>query len=423
MCVRAVLRPILVLVVVVAAAGSSASSRGMPSRSTRPAPASRVVLGSSFHRVAGAHGVQASGAYVLLSTTVGDASQLFQPMGWTVTNTRTGAMTALDPRCQLISLGPPWVLMRCPSTSTSAGAAYDIQLYSLTNGTQQAVATIPGVPYCPFGPGTTEDECATPHSVGADWIRWEATCYHCAVTSSFQNITTGEVRDDPTNATTYPDLNSPVLARKTCPGVRVMRGDVLTPWGTLTPDGQFALVTGGEVNLFLERCRTRMRRQLVNESNPSNSVAWDAGAVVWQAVTGRLNGLFLPSLQAFTIPLPSAIVKPPGATEAAGASFVLSSTALYVTSDYDGTIWRTASPATLPVNTRRPTITRSGHTLTCRRGTWRRADHFSYAWRINGITRTDARSTLTIGAARRPRRVSCRVTGSNPDGTTTASSA
>jgi len=45
------------------------------------------------------------------------------------------------------------------------------------------VTPIPGVPYCPFGAGDTEDECATPDAVGADWIRWDATCYHCAVTS------------------------------------------------------------------------------------------------------------------------------------------------------------------------------------------------------------------------------------------------
>ena len=36
----------------------------------------------------------------------------------------------------------------------------------------------------------------------------------------FQNIQTGELRGDPTNATTFADLNSPALAQTTCPGVQ-----------------------------------------------------------------------------------------------------------------------------------------------------------------------------------------------------------
>jgi hypothetical protein len=423
-CVRAVVRSMLVLVVLVAAAGgSSAHASGASYRSARLVPASHVVLGSSFQQVTGANGVEASGDYLLLSTTVGDASQLFEQTGWTVINQRTGATTALDPQCELVSLGPPWVLMRCPSTSTPAGTSYEIVLYSLTNGTKQTVPPIPGVPYCPFGPGAAEDECATPYDVGADWIKWEATCYHCAITSYFQNIQTGEVRDDPTDATTYADLNSPTLAHKTCAGVRLLRGDFQTPWGSLSPDGQFALVTGSEVNAFLERCGTRMQRQLVNESSASSGVTWNAGAVVWQAVTTQLDGLFLPGLQTFTIPLPSAIVKPPGAAENTGAWFVLTSGTLYVKSDYDGTIWRTVSPTALPVNTRRPTVTRSGDTLTCKRGSWRQADRFSHAYLINGIAHRAARPALTIAKARRRRRISCSVTASNPDGATTASSA
>ena len=70
-----------------------------------------------------------------------------------------------------------------------------------------------------------------------DW--WVGTSYHHAPTEVyFQNIQTGELRGDPTNATTFADLNSPALAQTTCPGVQVMRngsyevyeGNGVTAW-------------------------------------------------------------------------------------------------------------------------------------------------------------------------------------------------
>ncbi len=168
-------------------------------------------------------------------------------------NDRTGTMTALDPRCDGDGLGAPWVLMSCPQSSDPYGP-YDVELYSLADGARQTVTPSPGVPYCRTPPGNISDECANPDAVGAYWIRWDATCYHCADTYLFQNIQTGELRDDPTNATTFADLNSPALAHKTCPGVRVMREfeDESTPWGSLTTYGQFALAIGtdGKGNIW-----------------------------------------------------------------------------------------------------------------------------------------------------------------------------
>ena len=52
---------------------------------------------------------------------------------------------------------------------------------------------------------------------------------------------------------------------------------------------------------------------------------------MWQAVPSHLSGLFLPSLQTFTIPLPSAIVKPPGSPQEVPVfGLTLTSHALYV---------------------------------------------------------------------------------------------
>ena len=221
------------------------------------------MLRTSFQPL-GAGGFWADGDYLLLSTTTDN----FQTTGWMVVNDRLGTTSALDPQCEVSGLGPPWVLMSCPLTSNPYGP-HDVELYSLADGTQQTVTPSPGVPYCASPPGM-EVECAYADAVGAYWIRWDASCYHGSVTSFFQNIQTGELRDDPRNATTFADLNSPALAHATCPGVRLVRENegYSMPWGSLTSYGQFALVIGSDSRglgaAYLERCGTRMRRLLAS---------------------------------------------------------------------------------------------------------------------------------------------------------------
>ena len=350
--------------------------------------------------------VFASGDYLL--TTVANS---FHPHGLApiVINDRLGTTTALDPSCDADALGPPWVLMSCPQSSDPYGP-YDVELYSLADGTRQTVTLSPGMPYCSSPPYDSEVRCSA-EAVGAYWIEWLAGSYHHLPTEVyFQNIQTGALRSEPTNATTFADLNSSGLAHTTCPGVRLMPNlytvyDGGTAWGSLTPYGQFALADA-ENGAFLERCGTNVRRLLTSRStNYSSALASNAGAIVWQAVPNHLSGLFLPSLQTFTIPLPSAIVKRPGSSEHTPVSALgLTSGALYVEDGSDGTLWRTASPSALPLNTSRPTLTLSASTLTCRRGSWRNADRFSYAWRVNGTAMEGAsKPRLTVGKARKRR--------------------
>jgi hypothetical protein len=409
-------RVVLVFVALVSCAAWAASATAMTShRSAGSAPAGSVVLADSFEPItAGAGSVTfwTSGNYLLLQNTIQNGTS----KGWSVINDQTGTTTSLDPQCNLEGLGPPWVLMSCPLASNPYGPG-DVELYSLTDGTRQTVTPSPGLPpQCPQP--DVETECAGAGAVGGDWIRWDATCYHCADTYLFQNINTGELRDDPTNATTFADLNLPALAHSTCSGVRLMRNldSYGMGWGSLTPDGQFALAIGTDNSVFLERCGTRMRRLLANGNTvASYALASNSSAIVWQAATSQLNGLFLPSLQTFTIPLPSAI----GLVGSLG----LTSGALYVSGFENGVVWRSASPTVLPFNTSRPTLTRSGSTLSCRRGRWRDADRFSYAWHVNGIANKAAKPRLALGKGRKRRRVSCSVTASNATGATTASSA
>ena len=328
--------------------------------------------------------------------------------GWVVINTRLRTRTALAPKCHVDALGPPWLVTACPVPSDPSGPP-DIELYSLADRTQQPITAGAGVPQCAWPPDMyVERRCASePDGVGADWIRWDASCYNCGDTSFFQNIETGEVRSDPTNATTFADLNSPALARRTCRGVRLIR-DFSNPagvrWGSVTQYGQWALVRGHNNSVTLERCGTRMRRVLVAGYS---AVASNPRVVVWQAWASHLNGLFLPSLQRFTLPLPSAIAKHGMAL----APLVLSSGAIHLRDGYYGTFWRAASPAALPQNRSRPSVTRSGSTLICSRGSWRKAHRFSYAWRVDGITHNAARPTLNVGQAGGQRRVSIKARG------------
>ena len=193
------------------AGGTLARASAVGHKPRRPARAGQVVLDSSFQLIGGVRGVVASGDY-LLSTSA----------GWSAINQRLGTTTLLDPQCQVIGLGPPWVLMSCPPTSTSPPGPIDVALYSLPDGTRQTVTLSSGMPYCSSPPYDSEVRCSA-DAVGAYWIEWVAGSYHHLPTEVyFQNIQTGELRDDPTNATTFADLNSPGLAHRTCPGVQLL---------------------------------------------------------------------------------------------------------------------------------------------------------------------------------------------------------
>ena len=244
---------VLVCCVVWAAPAAASRSHG----SAGVAPAGRVVLRSSLHRIrTGVSRVWASGDYLLSTIRRADGTDAV------LINDRLGTTTGLDLGCGVDAFGPPWILMSCQQSSDPIGV-YDLELYSIADGTRRTVTPNSGVPpQYPFPSecGTAVDlpvavrgprslpasACATADAVGAYWIRWDASCYHCAATYLFQNIQTGELRDDPANATTFADLNSPALARETCSGVHLIPESLPNepPWGPLTPDGEFALASG-----------------------------------------------------------------------------------------------------------------------------------------------------------------------------------
>lgn len=338
------------LVVVVAAAGGQLACAGVVrARPTRGASADQVVVRGSFSVIGRGFGYAfGSGDYLVTAYGVQGPIVINDALG------TTSALDSLDSSCVVSALGPPWLVVNClqssgplvpDSPAAPDGRPYYTELYSLSDGTQQMVKPLPHTRYCPNGSGSTSYPCGDPDAVGADWIEWYAGCYQCRTTLFYQNIQTGKLQRNPTNATTFPDLNSPNLAQKTCPGVRLIRasdpyGYDANPWGSLTYDGKFALVTTVAGKVFLERCGTNIRRLLDDEN--VNSVAWNASVIVWQPARNRLSGLFLPSLQTFTMPLPPPVV----ASERVypqGSVLALTSKALYL-NEYGGKLWRTPFP-------------------------------------------------------------------------------
>lgn len=76
-----------------------------------------------------------------------------------------------------------------------------------------------------------------------------------------------------------------------------------------------------------------------------------------------------------------------------------------------------AGGAARPRSVKAPRVVRAGGVLTCRRGSWRGATRFAYAWRVDGRARAGAtRRTLRVTAALEGRKVRCVVTARNAAG-------
>ena len=190
-------RVLFLLAVVSCAVWAAPAAATRSQRSGRAAPASRVVLGGSFQQMkgVGAGGVVASGDYLLLSTTVSGGFGT----GWTVINQRVGTTTALDPQCQFVGLGPPWVLMSCPQAS-NPGGPFDAVLYSLMDGTRQTVTPSPGLPLgC--GQGPTWRRNAHPRSpsglTGSNGTRRVTTAPSPRFSRTSRRVSSGTTRRTP----------------------------------------------------------------------------------------------------------------------------------------------------------------------------------------------------------------------------------
>ncbi len=224
--------------------------------------------------------------------------------------------------------GGGWLLTSCAGYTNPP-----FQLYSIASGT-----------WMPFSPWA-----GSPVAVGSRWIEGygpaEIGCSeHCAHQYAFANIATGRVTTLPSwqpGGTTVPHLNSAGLAATLCSPLRVPQGfpsDLTTTSAApdpLTFAGPFAVgldvKLGGldEQRLVLQRCGSPLRRVLTSQlSSSDNQYAINQHAVIWRDYSSNgapLDGVFIPSLKKFTIPLGR--IAPPFPT---AISIFLTSRTLYV---------------------------------------------------------------------------------------------
>jgi hypothetical protein len=267
--------PVLVLILL-GFASLSATARG-------PVKDSPVKSRPNWRLVSSGIGsIAADGRHVLLVPAAFDGA----PSGILIDG-QTGARRSVAvPRCGFIAIGGPWLLLGC---------AQRLVLYSLVDGRPRAAPDNPDLRTCPGGPCSE-----TPTGVGRYWIEWLQSfgAGPCCVFNKYryENISTGQMTDDPTTATMVPDLNRPLLARKVCSPLRTPSSynDHAHGLGSLTFDGSFAVArsllppnpnglfrndsSGQET--FLERCGTGLHERIGNDAH------FTSHAVIWQASGG-----------------------------------------------------------------------------------------------------------------------------------------
>lgn len=259
-----------------------------------------MVLHPRFHEVAtkisSVSGFASDARYAVVDSAAG---------GMWLIDDQTGRRTRLTPPTLCGGygdlVGGGWVLTSCVGYGDSP-----YQLYSIATGTWTVVNSSGGLPV----------------AIGSDWIEFygptELGCTeHCGYQYRFENIASGQLQTLPTwvpGATTIPDLNSPGLAALLCSPLHVPQGfpeedtavtdapDPLIFAGVLAVGIQWYQPGDWQPRLVLERCGSRLHRVVTNQISSANApqFAINNHALVWLS-DGTIDGVFLPSLQKFTI--------------------------------------------------------------------------------------------------------------------------
>ena len=262
------------------------------------------------------------------------------------------AVMTSQPGCGPDAVGGVWLAMTCEGAGATSYALYDIR----KNRT---------LPFTP-SPGLTAANCVSGCSsiagIGTDWIAMTAPCAdtsHCPTSFRFQNLSTGAVRDDPTNRTTRVDLDSPRLAQPVCRPLTVPADDqhiedgTYPAWGSLTLDGGYGIEAGG-AGVFLQRCGSPARTFLTYSPASGSCAALrcpptsNRAMVLWQEAAGRLGGIFMKGLQRFQISVPAAVDPLPRQFPAAGSNpytLALAGKSLYLEDNTTGTVWAAQMPS------------------------------------------------------------------------------
>jgi hypothetical protein len=231
-------------------------------------------------------GVSTNGPYTLFDTTVqGEVGVVLDEL----TGKRTTVWLPADcpePDSDNLMLGGGWLLEDCTSSR--------VDLYSLAGNFWRPVPIAPSCVNFRQGPGSS----CTPYAVGADWIDYDESSTRFGDQSVFQNIASGTLRRDPANRRTLADLSSPTLAHRVCPPLRVPAEGSM-----IGLRGRFVLAVNGR-GVVVERCGSRFHLALpfLDGSLIDTWSASDARAIVEDgALPGVLNGIFVPSMQRFSV--------------------------------------------------------------------------------------------------------------------------
>ena len=331
------------------AAVATASARGR----AHPSP----VVSPHFRRVDEAGSVWAGSRYVVAATGT-DVTLIDDQTGRVRTVSRVGCgalgRSALEP------LDLPWVTFNCAPGVILGGVGIGPpapELYSPATGQWQAVSPGPGV----LCPGTGCTDRYFPEAAGRAWLQYDhESCdsggQHCSSSSVFQNLSTGELRHDPSGGATAVDLNAPNLSQTVCRPLTVpMTYELFAPApvpGSLTFYGSFALAIGGDDNgprVYLERCGTHLHR-LLTTAPLERSVVLGANTheVIWMSHPHFFSALTLPGLHPFTIRLPRRLVArtcSPDDYSACVAQIALTNRRLYLlTASYPEQLWTAPGP-------------------------------------------------------------------------------
>jgi hypothetical protein len=228
--------------------------------------------------------------------------------------------------CRPSQLGAGRIVLLCRH---SAPAQPTQELYDIASGQTTTFVPGPALTQPPLGvPCSDPTDCGVAIAgIGSDWVSLDTGQFdeHAWDMHAFQNLTTGQVSGAPAGATTSVDLNRASLSWRACPPLKL---PVLTGGygnhavGLLTPLGHGLVIASGFAQ-YLERCGTDLHERLGGGDVLRGSYLdvggcagitcppqHNAHAIVWPGV-GQINGLLIPSLQRFTIPVPVRL-DPPG---------------------------------------------------------------------------------------------------------------
>ncbi len=333
---RALVVMSLVLAMTWIGLAGSASAQSRKSSAGHPT----LTLRTKFTRF-GSGGLVGGGRYVLV----------YGSHKGVLVDTRSAHRTTVsEPDCFNAVIGGSSIVFQCFQGSLSSS----YELYSITTGQSRVLNVSPGIAssYCDGPPAS----CATVTAVGADWIAFERSCSmeHCGPRIYvYQNLATGTTEADPSGPMTTVDLSSPTLRRTLCTPVTVPSDNLFTEHGlpSVSVEGRYAIATsqGGS---YLEQCGSRLHEFLTYTSYPGCAHGIcappaNSHVIVWESKPRRLSGIFLPSRQRFTIPVPAKVDPAPGMyVNGDQYSLALTPRALYV--EIGGTVWTTSMPSAPP---------------------------------------------------------------------------